>query len=56
VSEADDQLVDDPVLPDGARQWRDLNIVRPMADEMIAIEALDLRPTGAAVSVGTWVR
>src|SRR5262249_49807305 len=42
VGEADNQLVNDTILTDGARQRFDFNVVRPMANEMIAIEALHL--------------
>jgi hypothetical protein len=42
VGEADNQLVNNTILTDGARQRFDLNVVRPMANEMIAIEALHL--------------
>jgi hypothetical protein len=43
VSKADNQLVDDTILTDSARQRLDVNVVRPMANEMVAIEA---RPSG----------
>src|SRR5262245_27506900 len=48
VSKADNQLVDDTILTDSARQRFDVNVVRPMANEMVAIEALYLQSAGAA--------
>lgn len=48
MREADDQFVDDAVHTDGARQRLHLDIVRPVADEMIAIEAFHLRVACAA--------
>ena len=42
MGEADDELVDDPVFADRARQRFDFDVVGPMADEIVAVETLDL--------------
>jgi hypothetical protein len=42
VGKAYNQLVNDTILTDGARQRFDLNVVRPVANEMITIETLHL--------------
>ena len=46
MGKANNQLVNDPILPDSARQRLDLHVVGPMANEMIAIKALDLYSAG----------
>ena len=48
VREADDQLVNDAILPHSARNGLDLNILRPMANKVSVIKALDLCPAGSA--------
>ena len=42
------QLINDAVVSDGARQSLHLNVVRPVTDEMIAVEALHLGASGTS--------
>jgi hypothetical protein len=47
VREADNQLVNDAVLPDGARYRFYLNVIGPEADKMIVIETINFCPAGS---------
>src|SRR5437763_12628605 len=48
MRKADDQFVNNPVFPDRSRQWLDFDVVRPVANEMLAIETLDFGPSGTS--------
>src|SRR5262249_30671492 len=56
MGKADDQLVNDAILPDGTGQRYDLNVVRPMANKVIAIKCSTSDLPVPPVKVGTWVR
>jgi hypothetical protein len=48
MGECDNQLVNHPILPDGTGHGLYLNVIGPVADKVIAVEALNLSPASSS--------